>query len=120
MLRHSLQTQFLVQASGFKVLPLSVPERNTRNAMNRGVAKMEAFTQRLGQAAGRLQLLGTLLQHKEASTWALRYDCIEGALEEYMLTATARVRDAPLLNGWFCTGIRFLETRQPEVPFLEL
>lgn len=33
----------------------------------RGVAKLEAFSERLGQAAGRMELLGTLLRHKEAS-----------------------------------------------------
>ena len=31
----------------------------------RGVAKMEAFSQRLGLAAERLEVLGILLKHKE-------------------------------------------------------
>lgn len=37
----------------------------SKNDRNRGVAKLEAFAQRVGLAAGRLEVLRTLLQRKE-------------------------------------------------------
>lgn len=41
------------------------------NVRCRAVAKLEAFSQRVGQAAGRVKVLGTLLQHKEARIFVL-------------------------------------------------
>ncbi len=38
------------------------------NAGSRGVAKLEAFSERLAQAAARIEVLGTLLRHKEVHT----------------------------------------------------
>lgn len=42
--------------------------RRCATPRNRAVAKLEAFSERLSLAAGRIQVLETLLRHKEAST----------------------------------------------------
>lgn len=49
-----------------EALHMQLPHAVLPNSRFRGVAKLEAFSQRVGQAAGRLQMLMTLLQHKEA------------------------------------------------------
>lgn len=62
-----------------EALDVQLPPSVLPNSRFRGVAKLEAFSQRVGQAAGRLQMLGTLLQHKEAGLVGMIRLCCNGS-----------------------------------------